>query len=97
MPYGDNGSILRATSELSPLGTAPGNVPQKYFYQTNDADTVVETNGYFDGVLNNGLKAGDIIEAYLDIDGTPELKFYRVTGTGADVGLTVLLSKDNVV
>lgn len=59
-----------------------------WHYVTNDADTVVEANGYFDGA---GPGPGDIIMCSLDIDGTDEVKLYVVTGTIADVGLTAML------
>ena len=78
-------SQLRAISEGSALGTAPGNVNQVYFYRTNDTAAVVEANAYFDGALNNGLKAGDVIFCLLDEDGTPVFKIYHVTVGGADV------------
>lgn len=90
MAYGDNNSALRAIHEGSPLGTAPGNVNQIYWYRTNDADTVVEANGYFDGVLNDGLNVGDLIFAEIDVDGIEELKLYRVTVGGADVTVVVM-------
>ncbi len=55
-------------------------VKKIWHYATNDADTVVEANGYFD---NTEMGLGDLILASLDIDGTPEVKFYIVSvGTG---------------
>lgn len=56
-----------------------------YHYATNDADTVVEADGYFDGALDDGLNKGDVIIANIDMDGTPEGKNYLVTVGGADV------------
>lgn len=91
MAYGDDNSQLRAVHELAPLGNPPGNIPQKYAYFTNDTASAVETNGYFDGVLNDGLKANDIIAAYMDIDGTPVAKEYLVTVGGADVTVAAIL------
>ncbi len=73
------------------LGAGPGNVNNIYHYVTNDADTVVETDGYFDGILDNGLILGDIIFASLDLDGTPEFKAYVVAVGGADVTITPFL------
>lgn len=96
MAYGDNNSELRAISELAPLGTAPGNIPQLYAYLTNDTAAVVETDGYFDGAVTNGLKANDIIKAYMDIDGTPVAKEYLVTIGGADVTIAAIL-EDTIV
>lgn len=60
-----------------------------YHYATNDADTVVEADGYFDGALDDGLNAGDVIIANIDMDGTPEAKNYLVTVGGADVTVAV--------
>lgn len=90
MAYGDANSQLRAIHEGAPLGDAPGNINQVYWYRTNDADTVVEADGYFDGVLNDGLNVGDLIFAECDVDGTEELKLYRVTVGGADVTVVVM-------
>lgn len=59
-----------------------------WHYATNDADTVVEANGYFDGA---GPGPGDLIFASIDCDGTPEMKGYIVTGTIADVGVSPFL------
>jgi hypothetical protein len=72
------------------VGTAPGNRKNIYHYATNDADTVVETDGYFDGILGDGLNVGDIIIASLDVDGTPEIKMYIVTVGGADVTVAAM-------
>ncbi|MBE2191870.1 MAG: hypothetical protein IAE63_06795 [Alphaproteobacteria bacterium] len=69
-------------------GADDGDTPKRvYALVTNDTKTVVEANGYFDGVLDNGLGAGDVIMAVLDDDGTPLLKFYFVTAGGADVAI----------
>lgn len=54
-------------------------------YITDEADTAVEANAYFDGVEDNGLAVGDVILAVVDADGTPELKNYIVRVGGADV------------
>lgn len=70
---------LRALSTMGPVSTEQPE-PVFYSYNTNDADTVVETDAYFD---TSFLKKGDIIMAALDVDGTPEIKFYIVSvGTG---------------
>lgn len=51
-----------------------------WHYITNDADTVVEANGYFD---STAMRAGDLVLATLDVDGTDEVKIYVVSvGTG---------------
>ena len=70
------------------LGTGEGSLRSLWHYVTNDADTVVEANAYFDGA---GPNPGDIIIAALDLDGTDEVKMYVTTGTAADVGLTAML------
>lgn len=55
-------------------------VKSLWHYATNDADTVVEADGYFD---STGMALGDIVIASLDLDGTPEVKVYVVSvGTG---------------
>jgi len=51
-----------------------------WHYVTNDADTVVEADGYFD---STEMRAGDLVLAALDMDGTDEVKAYVVSvGTG---------------
>lgn len=66
-------------AEAGQGGTLTG-VKKIWHYVTNDADTVVEANGYFD---TTEMAKGDIIMASLDLDGTPEVKFYIVSvGTG---------------
>jgi hypothetical protein len=70
------------------VSTGDGSAKNIWHYATNDADTVVETNAYFDGA---GPGPGDLIWASLDLDGTAEVKAYVVTGTKADVGLTAML------
>jgi hypothetical protein len=59
-----------------------------YSYVSNDADTVIETDGYFDG---QGLTPGDVIIGAIDLDGTAEVKMWVVTGTEADAGLTAMI------
>lgn len=91
MAYGDNNSQLRAIAETAPLGAAPGNVGQLYIYRTNDTLTSVVADGYFDGVLNDGLNTGDIIIVSGDEDGTPLGAIYLVTAGGADVTVVPIL------
>lgn len=82
-------------------GADDGDTPKRvYALVTNDTKTVVEANGYFDGILSNGLNAGDVILGLLDDDGTPLLKLYLVTAGGADVavrglGLPITALTDN--
>ncbi len=73
------------------LSTGGGSVRSLYHYITNDADTVVETDGYFDGITNDPLLVGDIIFASLDIDGTAEFKAYIVSVGGSDVTVVPFL------
>ena len=62
------------------LGTGEGSVAKLWHYVTNDVDTVVEADGYFD---TTALAKDDIVLATLDSDGTPEVKVYVVAvGTG---------------
>ena len=66
-------------AEAGQGGTLTG-VKKLWHYTTNDADTVVEADGYFD---STEMGLGDLIFASLDLDGTPEVKFYIVSvGTG---------------
>jgi hypothetical protein len=78
MAYNADG--LRVIAHGGALGTGPGNVAKIYHYITNDADTVVETDAYFD---TTDMNKGDVVHASVDIDGTPEYKCYIVSvGTG---------------
>lgn len=57
---------------------------------TNDADTVVEADGYLDTAAEKFTPGvGDVIQAVLDADGTPEGKMYVVTRTDGDIALTI--------
>jgi hypothetical protein len=62
-------------------------VKRFYTYVTNDLQSAVEANAYFDGALDNGLNAGDVIFAIMDDDGTPLFKAYFITAGGADVAI----------
>jgi hypothetical protein len=84
---------LQAFNNGGALGGGEDSVKTLWHYVTNDADTVVETNGYFD---TTAMKAGDLVFASLDLDGTPEVKAYVVAaGTGDpdsnDVSITAML------
>ena len=66
-------------AEAGQGGTLTG-VKKLWHYATNDADTVVEADGYFD---STEMGLGDIVLTSLDLDGTPEVKGYIVSvGTG---------------
>lgn len=64
------------------IGTGAGSVKSIYHYVTNDADSVVETGGYFDVT---DMTLGDIIMAGVDLDGTPECKSYMVSVGSGDI------------
>jgi hypothetical protein len=81
-------SGLRNYAHGGTLGTGEGSQNSIWHYVTNDADTVVEADGYFDGL---GIYPGDIIHASLDMDGTPEVKIYVASGSQADVTVTAML------
>lgn len=67
------------------IGAGEGSSKDIYHYATNDIDTVVQTDGYFDDIDGDPLVVGDLILASLDVDGTPEVKIYIVTVGGSDV------------
>lgn len=69
-------------------GPSSGDTNAIFRLDTNDTAEVVEADGYFDGLLGDGIKAGDIIHGTLDRDGTKEGKTYFVTAGGADVAIT---------
>lgn len=71
-------------------GSKAGNAPQIWTYKTNDAATVVDTNGYFDNgaTTNTGLrnmfKLGDLIYVHANAAGTtPTYGLHIVTGITA--------------
>lgn len=74
------------SSNLSVLAYA--NTFTLWHYTTVDADTVVEASNYLNNAANM-LRENDLIIANLDTDGTPETKFYIVTGND---GSTVTIS-----
>lgn len=97
MAYDKNGLKLLHNASAAASGLTP---KRFYSYVTNDDKTAVEGAGYFNGALNNGLNAGDVITAILDDDGTPLLKTYFITAGGASVsirgvGLAVTALTDN--
>jgi hypothetical protein len=73
----------------------PASCKSIYSYVTNDDAETVEADGYFDGIANDPLVAGDIILAALDIDGSPTARTYVVSVGGGDV--TVVPSKGGAV
>lgn len=84
MPVNKLGLICISSVPGVPGTTETFNI---YQYSTNDAAAVVEADGYFDGILDNGLKKGDIIFASMVRSGSVVSKSYTVTAGGADVAL----------
>lgn len=74
-------NLMRATHGARVVGNA---MPVAYFsYATNDPAATVEAGGYFNAATNQ-LRKGDVIDAHLDMAGTPKIKRYIVTSaTGA--------------
>ena len=73
---------LRKFADGGALSTGEGSSKSLHHYVTNDADTVVEADAYFDAT---GFNAGDLIFASLDMDGTPEVKTYVVSVGSGDI------------
>lgn len=71
---------LQVINFAGAIGSGDGSVRRVLTYITNDADTVVEADDYFD---NTDFRTGDILMAVIDVAGTIELKNYVVSvGTG---------------
>lgn len=88
-----NADGLRLVAQGGAIGSGAGSVCSWWDYATNDADTVVEADGYFD---TTAMAKGDKVFASIDVDGTPEIKAYIVSvGTGDitsnDVTVTAML------
>lgn len=80
---------LKRLTHIGSIGTGKGSVRSVWAYITNDADTVVETSGYFNTAVDE-MKVGDMILCSIDLDGTPEGKIYMVTannGTAVTIAL----------
>lgn len=82
---------LKLVSTGGAIGAGSGSSKSIYHYATNDVDTVVETDAYFDDIDGDPLKKGDLIMASIDVDGTPEVKMYIVAVGGSDVTITAML------
>lgn len=77
--------VIRRIIEGVPLGTGPDNVKgSKWTYVTNDTAAAVEGAGFFNSISTQ-LRAGDQIDASLDLDGTPARKDYLVSAIAAGV------------
>jgi hypothetical protein len=87
MAYAASG--LKMIAAGGAVGTAPGNVKNKYFYASNDTAATVEGAGYFNSAAGL-LNVGDQIDCSLDVDGTPVRKDYIVSAnTGSAVTITL--------
>lgn len=86
MAYNNEGLAVIRRSGV--IGSGSGSVRSVWAYVTNDAASVVETDGYFDGDATK-FTTGDIILASMDVDGTPAVKTYVVTASSTDVALTL--------
>jgi hypothetical protein len=71
---------LQVVNFAGAIGSGGGSVRRVLTYITNDTDTVIQADDYFD---NTDFLTGDILMAVIDVDGTIELKNYVVSvGTG---------------
>lgn len=77
MAFAESGLQVLSFGGTLTAGQPAANI---WHYITNDADTVVEANAYFD---LTAMRLGDLLLASIDVDGTPEVKAYIVSvGTG---------------
>ena len=86
MAFDRNG--LSLLGDRATVGTGKGSTKRTWAYFTNDALSVVATNGYFDALAENGFNHGDIVLVSADLDGTPAGEIYVATVTEGDVALT---------
>jgi hypothetical protein len=86
MAFDRNG--LSLMGDRATIGTGKGSTKRTWSYFTNDALTVVEANGYFDALAENGFNHGDIVMVSADLDGTPAGQLYVAVVTSGDVALT---------
>jgi hypothetical protein len=85
MPYDSDGLVC--VENFIGVG-ANGIALKKYTYTTNDTKATVEGVGYFNAEAGR-FKVGDVIEASMDIDGTPAGAHYVVgSNDGSVVGIT---------
>lgn len=81
MSYIEKG--LRRINYGGAISSGAGSTKSVWHYATNDTQAEVEASGYFNAAYAF-LAKGDIIQASLDVDGTPVAKNYIVTSaTGA--------------
>lgn len=74
----------------SAAGAAQSQMVSKFTYVTDDADSTLESAGYFN-LARGVLKKGDIIEAVVSHSGSVELKVYVATAVPASGNVTVAL------
>lgn len=82
MAFDING--FKRVSTVGAIGNGPGSIKSQCAYCTNDDAAAVEATGYFND-LHADLAKGDTIQVSMDIDATPVLKNYIVTGIAAKV------------
>lgn len=73
------------------IGAGAGSSKNIWHYATDDDDTAIQTDGYFDDVDGDPLITGDLMMTSLDVAGTPEVKIYIVSVGGSDVTITPML------
>jgi hypothetical protein len=73
-------------NNLQPIGgsSKAGNAPQMWSYQTEDAKTVVDTEGYFNDA-SSLLKKGDLIYVYASTGGTATYSLHPVLESASGV------------
>lgn len=80
-----NGRIRRTGAGISYGSGTTIKQLQDWDLATDDDAAAVETSGYFNALAAD-MKVGEIIVGRLDLNGTPELRFYLVSAnTGSAV------------
>lgn len=77
---------LQVMGDNANISTGKASVRRAWWYVTNDALSVVETDGYFDAVAGS-MNTGDVILCSFDNDGTEGHKLLMVTATDTDVAV----------
>jgi hypothetical protein len=60
------------------------NIPMMHQYSTTDTAATVDSSGYFNDVSTE-VRVGDIIQAYVDTGGTPQVGFFQVSSNSSGV------------
>ncbi len=69
---------------LQRIGPANSNYPTIWTYKTTDTQATMNTSGYFNAAYRD-LTVGDVILAYLDTGGTPEVALFWVQANASGV------------